>query len=68
MSDRFYARSASDRTDDWPYWFVADSQKGGLNVTEELIRRHLDPEHKGAVFCFRRGAEYLAILANGGEA
>jgi hypothetical protein len=68
MSDRFYARSASDRTDDWPYWFVADSQKGGLNVTAKLIRRHLDPEHKRGVLCFRRGAEYLAILANGGDA
>ena len=35
---RYYARSASDKTDDWPYWFVADSQRGGLNVTAETGR------------------------------
>lgn len=34
---RYYARSASDKTKDWPYWFVADSEKGGLNVTEKYI-------------------------------
>jgi hypothetical protein len=29
MTDRYYARSASDQTDDWPWWFVADKQLGG---------------------------------------
>jgi hypothetical protein len=33
---RFYARSASDKTDDWPFWFVADEMQGGLNVTKRL--------------------------------
>lgn len=36
---RYFARSASDNTDDWPYWFVADSMKGGLNVTATLDRK-----------------------------
>jgi hypothetical protein len=36
MSVRFYIRSASDKTDAWPHWFVADSYQGGLNVTQTL--------------------------------
>jgi hypothetical protein len=24
---RFYARSASDKTDNWPFWFVADEKR-----------------------------------------
>jgi len=39
---RYYARSASDRTDDWAEWFVADELRGGLNVTAQL-----DPRLKG---------------------
>ena len=68
MKPRYYARSASDRTDDWPFWFVADTQKGGLNVTAELVRQHLNVHHKGATLCTRGYAERLAILANGGAA
>lgn len=64
VTDRYFARSASDKTDDWPVWFVADRQKGGLNVTAELIRQHFDPDHKGAVFSSRRGAELIAERAN----
>ena len=33
---RFYIRSASDKTDDWPFWFVADEMQSGLNVTQVL--------------------------------
>lgn len=66
MSARYIARSASDRTDDWPFWFVADTQRGGLNVTADLIRQHLNPKHAGAVLCDRSGATGLATLANGG--
>lgn len=64
MTARYFARSASDRTGDWPFWFVADRQKGGLNVTAELIRQHFDPDHKGAVFSDRHGAEMIAERAN----
>lgn len=31
---KFFARSASDYTEDWPYWFISDST--GLNVTVTL--------------------------------
>jgi hypothetical protein len=68
MSARYYARSASDRTDDWPYWFVADAQKGGLDVTAELVRQHLNVNPEGGTLCSRGDAERLAILANGGAA
>jgi hypothetical protein len=68
MSARYYARTASNRTDYWPIWFVADAQKGGLNVTEVLVRRHLNVDPEGTTLCSRGFAERLAILANGGAA
>ena len=61
---RFYARSASDKTDDWPLWFVADERKGGLNVTAPLIRQHLDPDHRGGIFLSDWEAVKLAGRAN----
>ena len=65
MTRRYYARSASDRTDDWPFWFVADAQRGGLNVTADLMRQHVNPEHAGATLETQAGAEWLAQKANG---
>lgn len=62
---RYYARSASDKTDDWPFWFVADARRGGLNVTAELIRKHLSPDHRGGVLMLKHHALDLAQLANG---
>jgi hypothetical protein len=44
MSGRYQARSASDKTDDWPLWFIADSHKSGLNVTTPLARKYLNPD------------------------
>ena len=32
---KYYAKSASDKTDDWPYWFVAN--QSGVNVTVQLL-------------------------------
>ena len=65
MSDaRYFARSASDRTEDWPFWFVADRQRGGINVTAEIIRAHVDADHSGGVLCEKEGAIALADLAN----
>lgn len=62
---RYYARSASDKTDDWPFWFVADTSKGGLNVTADLARK-IEPEtaRAGAVFRSQRRAIELAMKAN----
>lgn len=57
---RYFARSASDRTDEWPYWFVADREKAGLNVTGELV-----PQLHGYLpFLLRADAEYVAEKAN----
>lgn len=53
---RYYARSASDRTEDWPLWFVADREKAGLNVTVQLL-----PQMRGYMpFLPRRVAEEVA--------
>lgn len=51
MEPRYFARSASDKSEDWPAWFVADRSKGGLNVTYR---------HTGAIFLSRKEAEELA--------
>lgn len=61
---RFHARSASDRTEAWPYWFVADRQKGDLNVTADLVRQLVDPSHRGGVFLCRDEAVEIAERAN----
>lgn len=62
--ERYIARSASDRTDDWPFWFVADCQRGGLNVTAELARQHSNPDHSGGVLGLREDMIKLAAIAN----
>lgn len=61
---RYYARSASENTDDWPFWFVADDERGGLNVTAEMIREHINPNHGGGVFLPDWEAVKLAMRAN----
>jgi hypothetical protein len=61
---RFYARSASDKTDNWPFWFVADEKRGGVNVTGELcetLRIHRAP---GANLGARWDMVELAMRAN----
>jgi hypothetical protein len=66
MSDRRYtARPASDKTDDWTFWFVADNHKGGLNVTAPLRRKLCGADPKsGAVFLRDWDAVKLAMNAN----
>ena len=64
---RYYARSASDKTDNWPAWYVADSARGGLNVTGNLIRKHINPLHRGGVFLSGWDAVKLAIKSNRAE-
>lgn len=57
---RYYARSGSDRTDDWPFWFVADREQGGLNVTVRVF-----PAMRGCwPFLPRSVAEEVAKYAN----
>lgn len=62
VMERFFARSASDKTDDWDFWFVADRTKGGLNVTAELLRACVNPAHVGGTLLTRDHAVKLADL------
>lgn len=52
----FYARSASDNTDDWPFWYVAGPDKR-LNVLSFK-------DQGGAKFTSRKRAEEIAEAAN----
>ena len=64
MTDRYYACSASDNPDYWDVWFIADKNKGWLNVTSEVFTM-LGISHKpGAVFTRRLHATEIAELAN----
>ena len=64
MTDRYYARSASDRTDDWPFWLVADRRLGGVNQTAEVMDQVGFPRAPGQVLCDREIAEHVAARAN----
>ena len=65
MTPRYYARSASDHTDDWPWWFVADNQLGGRNVTSEVaILLNRPRKFQGPTLCAWEYAEQLAEEAN----
>lgn len=58
----YKARSASDKTDDWPFWFVCqadDSRVGGLL---NLLRIG---DH--GMFTSRKAAEWIATQANEGR-
>lgn len=50
------ATSASDRTDNWPFWMLWD---GHVNVTAPVLRA-LGHEPNGAVFLPRAQAELVA--------
>lgn len=62
--DRYSARCASDRDPNWPFWFVADRDRGGLNCTGALWERLTGESAGGAVLCGRQMAETIADLAN----
>ena len=67
MSAQFLARSASDRTDDWPHWFVVRANEPRKNVLREaceIARIHIQP---GAVLTTRLDAECIARMANHAE-
>jgi hypothetical protein len=49
----YTARSASDDTDNWPFWYVTND--GRTNILEFT---------GGAVFTTRSGAEYIAAEQN----
>lgn len=62
--DRYFARSASDCTDDWPFWLVADRQKSGLNVTVPLGEAIGLPMRGHLPFLYPHHAKALAKVAN----
>lgn len=64
MADRYYARSASDRTDDWPFWFVADRKRGGLNVTSEVADLVGVKRGAGQVLVNKESALNIAARSN----
>jgi len=51
----YIARSASDTSDDWPFWYVADDS--GVRNVMTLPKDH---PHRGAVLTDRETAERLA--------
>lgn len=54
------ALSASDSTDDWPYWMVWDGQRNvTLQAREAVEGRNLFPSYSNK-FCTREEAETLA--------
>lgn len=60
---KYTSRSASDKTDEWPFWMVIDNASG-LNVAGQLARQ-VNPDFRpGAVFVSRNDAKTLADLAN----
>ena len=65
MKPRYYARSACYGDDDWPWWFVADKHRPGLNVTSEVATLLNRPrKFRGPTLCAREYAELLAEEAN----
>ncbi|MVA44660.1 hypothetical protein GOZ83_06135 [Agrobacterium vitis] len=61
---RYFARSASDKAENWPFWFVADRQCGSVNVTGKIAEEMTGISSNGAVFASRAHAEMLATWAN----
>lgn len=61
MTRELIARSASDKTDDWPFWMVWN---GSLNVTGPTARSLGIAIDDGVVFAPRPIAEALAAIYN----
>lgn len=64
MADRYFARSASDRFEDWPCWYVADATRFGLNVVPEEFQRRTGRRPTGLPFMPRQMAEAWAAEMN----
>lgn len=55
------ARSASDKTDDWPFWIVWD---GSFNGTIEALEMVFDCKAVGMPFLPKKQCEILVELLN----
>jgi len=67
MTDRYYARCVSDNPKEGQHysWFIADKNKGGLNVTRIVCMMLGIPINSGAVFITTREKSIeIAELAN----
>jgi hypothetical protein len=58
---KYSARSASDDTDDWPYWMVWD---GHVNCTAPVMDQLGLARPPGAVFGSRPQIEQIVLMAN----
>ena len=64
MGERYFARSASDNTDNWPFWFVADRKRGDVNVTGEVCDMLGVQRAPGQTLVNPKAALILARAAN----
>lgn len=64
MRDEFFARSASDKTEEWPFWFVARRSNPSRNIFAELCDALGLARGRGQVLENREDALRLAALAN----
>lgn len=58
---KYTAKSASDRTDDWPFWMVCNGHK---NVTAAVARALGYDYHYGGAFSSRDDCKILSREAN----
>lgn len=63
---KWRARSASDKTDDWPFWYVTDDQPENRNKTIDAIERRDGVRPAKLPFLLRDDAVELADFMNGG--
>lgn len=62
--ERYVARSASDKTDEWPFWFIADRHQGNRNVFAPLMEKAFGVPWTTMPFGPRDFVQKIAALAN----
>lgn len=67
MSNEFFARSASDKTENWPIWFVARKDAPSRNVLDKACEVAGIPRRAGAVLADKQTAIWIAEEANKAE-
>lgn len=64
MSVVWRARSASDQTDDWPFWYVTNDRPPNSNKTLDAIERLAGRRPVGLPFVSRTVASRMAEMMN----
>lgn len=68
MTIKWRARSASDKTDDWPFWYVTDDQPTDINKTPDAWKTLTGKDWRGLPFLPKDGALLMVNYLNrGGE-